>query len=125
VTSESLTTETSELDGGTRVRLVGELDMQAADRLDEELAGVQAASPARLWVDLSGLTFLDSSGLRVLLRTLKRAADSGGELVLVPGPPNVHHVFTLTKLVDRFRFDDGVGADADGADGRSDRDSSR
>ena len=110
MTTEPLITQTSDVDGTTRVRLVGELDMQAADRLDAELAGVQAGGGRRLWVDLSGLTFLDSSGLRVLLRTLKRADDSGGELVLVPGPPNVQHVFALTRLVDRFRFAEPGGA---------------
>jgi anti-sigma B factor antagonist len=63
--------------GGQRVTLRGELDLATAGRL--EAAIEQAGSPVML--DLSGLTFMDSTGVRVLLQAAERAP---GALRIIP-----------------------------------------
>ena len=65
--------------GGSRVTLRGELDLGSAPQLEQALA----ATNGRVVLDLSGLTFMDSTGVRLLLE----AAELGGrELLIVPPP---------------------------------------
>ena len=65
--------------GGSRVTLRGELDLGSAPQLEQALG----ATNGRVVLDLSGLTFMDSTGVRVLLEAAER---SRGELRIVPPP---------------------------------------
>jgi anti-anti-sigma factor len=56
-------------------------------------------------IDLGGLTFIDSSGLRVLLLADARARERGYELVLLPGQETVQRVFEMTGALDVLRFE--------------------
>jgi anti-anti-sigma factor len=87
------------------VRLQGELDLASADAMEERLAAIEEQRPARVVIDLGGLAFIDSSGLRVLLLADSRARESGFELVLVPGPEPVQRVFEMTGALDVLRFE--------------------
>ncbi len=75
----------------------GDVDLTSAPGLEAALAGAVRARPApeALVVDLGGVTFLDSSGVHVLLAVHRRAAARGVRLVLRPAPPDVHRVFAL------------------------------
>jgi anti-sigma B factor antagonist len=90
-------------DGAVVATLVGELDLPASeaafDRID--LAARKAGS---LVLDLSGLTFMDSSGLRLVLRLDVAAREGAFELSIVPGPANVQQVFELVGLADALPF---------------------
>ena len=67
------------------VRVDGEIDLDNASDLSEvALAAMQEIGPS-LVLDLSGVTFMDSTGLKVLLAVHKRAELAGGRLVLA-GP---------------------------------------
>jgi anti-sigma B factor antagonist len=55
-----------------------------------------------LLVDLSGLHFMDSSGLRALVMADQRAKKAGRRLAIVPGPPAVRRVFEITQLEGRL-----------------------
>lgn len=91
-------------DGGLPVlRLEGELDIASAERLDEEIRRMEGRLDT-LTLDLSGLTFMDSQGLRVLLGARQRADSEGWRLVVVPGPENVRRVFRVAGVEDRFDF---------------------
>lgn len=92
-------------DGTAIVSLSGELDLASAPRLDETLVGCEDGADTVL-IDLRGLTFMDSSGLRVILAADARARSRGGRLVLVAGPPGVQRVFELTLLDTRLDFVD-------------------
>lgn len=85
---------------GATVRLRGELDLASAGQLREVLSAI-GPEPPRLVLDLSRLTFLDSSGLNLLIRTHLRYRDEGRELVLVGANGMVDTVLGLTGL-DRF-----------------------
>lgn len=55
-------------------------------------------------MDLRDLTFMDSTGLRLILATHARVRAAGNRLVLIPGPESVHRVFRLALLEDRLEF---------------------
>lgn len=87
-----------------RIGLAGELDLSTADEVEEELESAEALGPAVLMLDLSGLSFLDSTGLRVVLAADDRARRDGRRLVLVRGPDPVHRVFRIALLEERLDF---------------------
>lgn len=64
--------------------LAGELDLATAPQLLIHIAGApRAGLPARMALELSGLTFCDSSGLNIFVRGRKRITALGGEFVLL------------------------------------------
>ncbi len=79
------------------VTVVGELDIHAAPRLQEALDVVLDRQDAVV-VDLSGVPFIDSTGLGVLVTTLKRVREGGGSLDVVAAAPRVLKVFAITGL---------------------------
>jgi len=79
------------------VALMGELDLAGESRLEAAIDEAQA-SGRPLTVDLSGLTFIDSSGLRVLVRLHNKATTTGLRYQLIAGPPQVHRTFALCGL---------------------------
>jgi anti-sigma B factor antagonist len=84
---------------GSTVRVVmqGELDMATSRLLEEELVQIADGSAERVVLDLRNLTFMDSTGLCVILRADARAREAGRTLVVVRGPEAVDKVFRLTK----------------------------
>jgi anti-sigma B factor antagonist len=92
-------------DGAVRVSLAGELDLASARRMEEHLASIEEQQPSRVVIDLGGLAFIDSSGLRVLLLADSRARERGYELVLLPGPEPVRRVFEMTGALGVLRFE--------------------
>ena len=102
---------TIEESGGTaRVALVGELDISTAPRLEEELRRVEAGSPRVLVLDLSKLTFMDSTGLRLLIGADARAREAGRRLVLIRGNEMVQRVLRVTRLDERLEIVSDPGA---------------
>jgi anti-sigma B factor antagonist len=78
---------TSPIGDGLVVEVTGEVDIATAPRLREALEQRPAAG-GRLVVDLTGVTFMDSSGLGILLNLQRDVGDAGGRLAVVcpPGP---------------------------------------
>ncbi len=85
--------------------LRGELDLTSVPQFDQELQAAEAANPGRLVIDLSGLDFMDSTGLRALLQARERAKGDRYELALRRGPRQVQRVLELTKTLDVFTFE--------------------
>ena len=90
----------------TRLTLRGEFDIANAPHLEREITRFVESGGSRLVVDLRDLSFIDSTGLRIVLETRQRAADRGFELEIVRGPRQVQRVFELTGLEDRLPFVD-------------------
>jgi anti-sigma B factor antagonist len=86
------------------VRLSGDLDLQAADELQRTLREEEPAAEV-IGVDLSSLSFMDSTGLRLILEANERARKEGRILILIAGPENVQRVFRVTGLEGRLNFD--------------------
>ena len=85
-------------DGHVVVALRGELDMCTAPQLWETLAPLTQQVRGRLVLDLSGLTFMDSSGISCVIRAHKALRDHQGEIVLSGVRPVVHQTLELTGL---------------------------
>ena len=95
---ESFRVETGRDGDAWWVRPVGELDLDTAPRLDQELAAARAAGAARLVLDMRALTFMDSTGLRLVIRWDTTARDEGFDFAIVPGADVVQRVFRLTGM---------------------------
>jgi anti-anti-sigma factor len=85
-------------DGVGLVRLRGRLDMLSAGEVQQQLAETVAAGRAKLVVDLTGVTFLDSSGLGALIGGLKAARLAGGDLRIAGAGQQALTVLALTSL---------------------------
>jgi anti-anti-sigma factor len=100
------------------VSLAGELDISTAPDVDRELIKIERQQPPTVVVDLRELTFIDSTGLRTILSADARCRQYGGRLVIVPGPPAVHRVFSISLLDQRLQFvDEPESLEADDAEG--------
>jgi anti-sigma B factor antagonist len=72
-------------DGATVVRLAGELDLYNAQTVRETLIACCEETPARLVVDLSGVNFIDSTALGVLIEARTRMTNRRSFLLAAPG----------------------------------------
>ena len=80
------------------IRLHGEFDMACAERFEDELDGTLDGETAALVLDLCGLQFMDSTGLRILI-TLNRTTDEHGiEYTVVCDEGAVRHALRVTGL---------------------------
>jgi anti-sigma B factor antagonist len=91
-----------ERDGWAVLAVSGEVDVATAPRLRERLIELVNSGRHRIVVDLSGVDFLDSTGLGVLVGALKRVRTHDGELALVCAEPRILKVFEITGLTKVF-----------------------
>jgi anti-anti-sigma factor len=100
------------------VGLRGELDLAGAPALEAELARVMRGSGLRAIVlDLSGLEFMDSSGLRAVVVADQRAAAARVRFALVRGGEPVHRVFDITRMTERLTWVSSPAELIDGGEG--------
>jgi anti-sigma B factor antagonist len=90
--------DTAALDGTATVALDGELDIATVPALEDALADVERAQPKALTLDLGGLGFMDSTGLRALLRARSRAGRRGATLRVANVQPEVARVLEITGV---------------------------
>jgi anti-sigma B factor antagonist len=91
--------------GRTVLAVGGEIDVYTAPSLQSRAAEVieeatAAGNPPRLVIDLSGVTFIDSTGLGVLVAVQNRAQDEQGSLVVVCSTERILKLLRLTGLTD-------------------------
>jgi anti-sigma B factor antagonist len=85
--------------GRCTVLLSGELDIATAPRVQESIDRVLARGSTRvLTLDLSGLEFIDSSGLEVIVHACSACEQSECEFGVIRGPDVVQRVFELSGL---------------------------
>jgi anti-sigma B factor antagonist len=91
-------TASSRSNGTAVVTVTGELDLYTAPQLQETLDAAIAGTPHELVVDLSDVSFVDSSGLSVLIRAHKRLRPVAGSVVIRGAADQVYMAFELTRL---------------------------
>jgi anti-anti-sigma factor len=97
--------------GDALIALSGELDLSGAPALDDEIGRLAATDGVqRVVLDLRGLEFLDSSGLRSVAMADRRLSTAGRGLVLVRGGETVQRVFEITRMAERLHFVDSPEA---------------
>ena len=103
------------------VSVVGEIDVYTAPSLRERLNDLVASGHYHLVVDLSGVEFMDSTGLGVLVGGLNRVPTHDGTLKLVCAQEKILKVFRITGLTKGFPIfaglDDALAAPGDAPGG--------
>jgi anti-anti-sigma factor len=94
----------SEVDGIQLLRLTGEFDMAGVDSFERQLERGRAPEQRTLVLDLRGLRFIDSSGLRAVVIADQQARDAGRRCVVVRGPERVSRVLELTGVAERLEI---------------------
>lgn len=93
-----ITLASREQDGFSITEVTGEVDVYTAPQLDEALSALVEGGNNKLIVDLSGVEFLDSTGLGVLVKALKRVRENDGSLAVVATTDRISKVFRITGL---------------------------
>lgn len=94
----SISVTTSEAGEVHIVHVAGEIDVTSAAVLRDALEALIADGHRRLVLDLSDVTFLDSTGLGIVVGRLKRLARHGGTMTVAASHERVLRVFTITGL---------------------------
>ena len=91
-----------------RIALSGEVDHHRARGLMEGIdREIDMRLPSRVALDLGGVTFMDSSGIAVLLRAWRRMSQVQGAMRVVNVPPQADKVFRAAGLQRIIRFEPG------------------
>jgi anti-sigma B factor antagonist len=76
----------------------GEIDVATSPQLRNDLSTLIAGGARHLTLDFTAVSFVDSSGLGVLVGTYKRLREDGGSIRIVGAQPSVRKVFEITGL---------------------------
>ncbi len=87
------------------VSLAGELDLGTADEVHQRLAELRDARQAVV-LDLDELTFMDSTGIRLVLSACEDAAEHDWSFRVTRGSERVRHVLEVARVIDRLPYDD-------------------
>ncbi|MFF6995358.1 STAS domain-containing protein [Streptomyces sp. NPDC008313] len=97
-----LTLTTRSTPAGPVLELAGDLDHATAPQVRDCLERLDLRGGQQLIVDLSGLTFCDSSGITVLIAARNRALGAGGGIALAAVPDRVLRMFRMVGLEQVF-----------------------
>ena len=89
-----------------RVAPFGELDIATVDKLQAEVSRLLETGFAKIVLDLRGVRFLDSTGLRLVLELDSAARADSHELLVIRGSDVVHRIFEVTQVAERLHFVD-------------------
>ena len=84
----------------------GALDLATAGQLHAGLTAALERSTQTIVLDLSQLTFIDSSGIHLIMRAIHLTAQHEREFFLLRGPRQIQATFDLAGITDRLPFDD-------------------
>lgn len=101
--------EISSVDGIVVLGLHGELDLESASEVSDAVATVLQRRPLGLALDLRGLSFMDSSGIHVVIRAEEQCRGDGIRFCLVGGRPSIRRLLDLCGLDQRFECIDDLG----------------
>ena len=86
-------------DSGLTIALSGEIDHHGAREMMSQLdSAIAERLPRQLTLDLSGVTFMDSSGIAVLLRAQRQLAHTGGALRVTAVPAQARRVLDAAGI---------------------------
>ena len=85
------------------IRVVGDLDVETSTQLAEAIKQLVDTGIALVVLDLVGVNFADSSGLRVIVHAGNQLEDGGGSLIIEGMSPAVERLLQLTGVIDRYR----------------------
>lgn len=80
------------------VRPVGDIDLSGAPALRQQISQAQQENPSRLIVDLSGVPYMDSSGLATLVEAMQIARRNDAMLIICSLQDKVRSIFEIARL---------------------------
>ena len=101
----NLRVEVADTTSPTTVVLVGEIDLSTAGRVREALIAISNSGENKVVVDMSNVTFMDSTGLAALVGPLKRFRSMHGEIVIQSPSRGVKKVLEITGLTRVFTIE--------------------
>jgi anti-anti-sigma factor len=84
----------------------GELDLATVEALERKLVRAEASDAEAIVLDLAGLSFMDSTGVRLLLQASARSRADSDRLTLLRGPAPVQRVLQISGVQDMLPFAD-------------------
>ncbi|HUA74894.1 MAG TPA: DUF6328 family protein [Solirubrobacteraceae bacterium] len=100
---EHLQVEARRTDDRVVLALTGELDLASSPILERALEDADVAVAPLLVLDLDGLKFVDSTGLRVILLAREGSTARGQEFAITPGSPQVQRLLSITSVAEHMR----------------------
>ena len=97
-----MTTDIKELDGKTVVTVTGELDSFTSEEFQKALAPLKDKEGLQVEMDLAGVDYIASKGLRVILGLAQSLMPTGGKLTVVNLTPAVRMVFDMSGFSSMF-----------------------
>lgn len=82
----------------TRLTLTGRLDVTGTQAIEQPFSLATTSRAANIILDLSGVTFLSSIGIRLLITSARAQSNSGGKLVLAAPQPLVRKVLEIAGI---------------------------
>jgi anti-sigma B factor antagonist len=92
------------------IRIRGDLDLQVVEQLTAALTEVESDEPELLVIDLSRLTFMDSSGMGAVAAAHIRAVEAGRRFAIVRPPAGVRQAFDRTRLDEVITISDDLAS---------------
>ena len=99
----SLHIDIAQRNGVTVLSVLGEVDLATAPILDEQMSAVVASDASTIIVDLDRVSFMDSSGLQVLLAHVF-SDQNGSRIQITRGSPQVVRLFTMSGMLEQLPF---------------------
>ncbi len=91
-----------------QIELKGEIDLYQSPKVRSLLEEYLAKRPQVLIINLSQVTYMDSSGLATLIEAVQKIKECNGRLILVAIPHKIKNVFEVARLTDFFEIFDEV-----------------
>ena len=99
--------------GGSCVRVAGEMDIATAPQLVATVRVLSRPELEHVWLDLTGLAFIDATGLAALVQVRRLVDGRGGQLTLHGVRPLARRLLTITNLSREFTLEPSLAAPHD------------
>ena len=105
MTPEALLPDLMALNQGPNILpLEGEIDLHVSSEVAESLRTMIAKKPKQVVVDLTKVTYLDSSGLAVLIEGMQNVQEYGGRFAVAGVQESVKHILEIARLDQVFQI---------------------
>jgi anti-sigma B factor antagonist len=92
------------------IRIRGDLDLQVVEQVTDALTQIESGEPELLVIDLSRVTFMDSTGMGAVAAAHIRAVEVGRRFVIVRPPAGVRQAFDRTRLDEVITMTDDLAS---------------
>jgi anti-sigma B factor antagonist len=104
------------LDGGILLAVDGDVDLATASIVEDELRRAEH-SQELVVIDLRGVSFMDSTGIRMLISADRRMREQGGSLQIIHVPAHVYRLFELVGITDHLSIGEAMPGEDSSAPG--------